>query len=152
MSGLGVGVKDLPAVTAAVIAAVMPAMGFDCRSAAAARAHPQVKETVATQPHTSATGGMETQARHALIVEVETGAVLLDKGADERMPPASMSKIMTAYLVFDMLKQGRAKLDDDLPVSERAWRLQGAKMFVPIGGGINNHHPVAGHDYQSGQE
>ena len=51
--------------------------------------------------------------------------MLLDKNADERIPPASMSKLMTAYVVFDYLKQGRAKLDDELPVSERAWRTGG---------------------------
>ncbi len=56
-----------------------------------------------------------------------------NKNADERIPPASMSKLMTAYVVFDYLKQGRAKLDDELPVSERAWRTGGSKMFVPLG-------------------
>ena len=71
--------------------------------------------------------------RSALVMEVETGTVLLDKNADERIPPASMSKLMTAYVVFDYLKQGRAKLDDELPVSERAWRTGGSKMFVPLG-------------------
>src|ERR1700757_2440254 len=152
MSGRGVAVKDMPGVIAAVIVVVMLAMGFDCRSAAAARAHPKVKETGATQPHTSATGGMETQARHALIVEVETGAVLLNKGGDERMPPASMSKIMTAYVAFDMLKQGRAKLEDELPVSERAWRLQGSKMFVPIGGRISIDDLLKGVIIQSGND
>ena len=66
-------------------------------------------------------------------MEVETGTVLLDKNADERMPPASMSKLMTAYVVFDDAEEGRAKLDDELPVSEKAWRTGGSKMFVPLG-------------------
>jgi serine-type D-Ala-D-Ala carboxypeptidase (penicillin-binding protein 5/6) len=83
------------------------------------------------------TTGIDTEARHAIVVEVETGAVLLDKGADERIPPASMSKLMTAYVVFSMLKDGRAKLTDELPVSEEAWRLGGSKMFVPIGGEVS---------------
>src|SRR6516225_7266133 len=152
MSGRGAGLKDIPGIIAAVIAVSVLAIGFDCRSAAAARAHPKAKETVATQPHASPTGGMETQARHALIVEVETGTALLDKAADERMPPASMSKIMTAYMVFDMLKQGRAKLDDELPVSERAWRLQGSKMFVPIGGRISIDDLLKGMIIQSGND
>jgi len=68
------------------------------------------------------------------------------------MPPASMSKIMTAYMVFDMLKQGRAKLDDELPVSERAWRLQGSKMFVPIGGRISIDDLLKGMIIQSGND
>ena len=97
-------------------------------------------------------GPIDTQATHALILEAETGAVLLDKGGDERMPPASMSKVMTAYLVFDMLKQGRAKLDDELPVSERAWRTQGSKMFVPIGARIKIEDLIRGMVVQSGND
>jgi len=97
-------------------------------------------------------GPIDTQAPHALILEAETGALLLDKGGDERMPPASMSKVMTAYLVFDMLKQGRAKLEDELPVSERAWRTQGSKMFVPIGGRIKIEDLIRGMVVQSGND
>jgi len=52
------------------------------------------------------------------------------------MPPASMSKVMTAYIVFTFLKEGRAKLDDQLPVTDKAWKLGGSKMFVPVGGRI----------------
>src|ERR1700720_627207 len=123
---------------AAVIAAVLLAAGLNGHPAAGARGHAKAKPTAGAQVPATPTAGMETQATHAFVIEVETGTVLLDKGAGERMPPASMSKIMTVYVVFDMLKQGRAKLDDELPVSERAWRLQGSKMFVPIGGGTKN--------------
>jgi D-alanyl-D-alanine carboxypeptidase (penicillin-binding protein 5/6) len=63
-----------------------------------------------------------------------------------------MSKIMTAYVVFDMLKQGRAKLEDELPVSERAWRLQVSKMFVPIGGRIKIEDLLKGVIIQSGND
>ena len=95
--------------------------------AGAAGAKPKLVAVQAPPAATKSTIGIDTQAKHALIVEVETGAVLLDKAAEERMPPASMSKIMTAYVVFDMLKKGRAKLDDELPVSERAWRTAAAR-------------------------
>ena len=97
-------------------------------------------------------GPIDTQATHAMIIEAETGAVLLDKGAEERMPPASMSKVMTAYVVFDMLKQGRAKLEDELPVSEHAWRTQGSKMFVPIGARIKIEDLIRGMVVQSGND
>ncbi len=49
------------------------------------------------------------------------------------MPPSSMTKLMTMYIVYDRLKQGRLKLDDELPVTEKAWRTQGSKMFVQVG-------------------
>jgi D-alanyl-D-alanine carboxypeptidase (penicillin-binding protein 5/6) len=121
---------------------------------AAARIKTKPKITAAPTVDTSAkpAGGIETQAKHALILEVETGAVLLDKGADERIPPASMSKIMTAYIVFGMLKEGRAALTDQLPVSEQAWRLQGSKMFVPIGGSISIDDLLKGVIIQSGND
>lgn len=77
--------------------------------------------------------GIATEAKHALVIEAETGTVLLSKAADQPFPPASMAKMMTAYVVFGMLKDGRAKLTDTLPVSREAWRLGGSKMFVPIG-------------------
>jgi D-alanyl-D-alanine carboxypeptidase (penicillin-binding protein 5/6) len=97
-------------------------------------------------------GPIDTQAKHALIVEAETGAVLLDKGGDEHIPPASMSKVMTAYLVFDYLKQGRVKLDDELPVSEHAWRTGGSKMFVPLGARIKVSDLIRGMVIQSGND
>src|SRR5438045_3501349 len=136
---------------AAVIAATLLVAGLNGHPAAGARGHPK-PNAAAVQVPANPAGGMETQAKHAFVIEVETGAVLLDKAADERMPPASMSKIMTAYIVFDMLKQGRAKLDDELPVSEKAWRLQGSKMFVPIGGRIQLEDLLKGMIIQSGND
>ena len=100
----------------------------------------------------SAATGIDTQARNAIIVDFETGAVLLDKGADQRMPPASMSKIMTAYMVYDALKKGRLSLEDILPVSEKAWRTQGSKMFVPYPGRVKVEDLVRGMIVQSGND
>jgi D-alanyl-D-alanine carboxypeptidase (penicillin-binding protein 5/6) len=101
---------------------------------------------------TAPTIGIDTEARRATIVEAETGAVLLDKGADEHIPPASMSKMMTAYIVFGMLKSGRAKLTDALPVSEEAWRLGGSKMFVPLGAEVSIDDLVHGMVVASGND
>jgi D-alanyl-D-alanine carboxypeptidase (penicillin-binding protein 5/6) len=139
---------------AAATAALLLATVLNGHPASAARGHAKAKATATAAVATPAkpAAGMETQATHAFVLEADTGTVLLDKGADERMPPASMSKIMTAYLVFDMLKQGRAKLDDELPVSERAWRLQGSKMFVPIGGRISVDDLLKGMIIQSGND
>jgi serine-type D-Ala-D-Ala carboxypeptidase (penicillin-binding protein 5/6) len=121
-------------------------------AAAGVKTKPKVTAAPTVDTSAKTAGGIETQAKHALILEVETGAVLLDKGADERIPPASMSKIMTAYIVFGMLKEGRAALTDQLPVSERAWRLQGSKMFVPIGGTISIDDLLKGVIIQSGND
>ncbi len=97
-------------------------------------------------------GPIDTQATHAFIVESDTGTVLLDKGGDDRIPTASLSKVMTAYVVFGMLKEGKAKLTDELPVSEHAWRTQGSKMFVPLGGRIKIDDLLRGMIVQSGND
>ena len=95
---------------------------------------------------------MEPQARQALIVDMKTGAVLLEKNADEVMPPSSMSKMMTVHMLFEKLQKGEIKLTDELPVSEKAWRIQGSKMFVPIGGRVKVEDLIRGIVIQSGND
>jgi serine-type D-Ala-D-Ala carboxypeptidase (penicillin-binding protein 5/6) len=144
------GMRMLLRVVVYLGVAALLAAGFAVQSAAAVK--PKPKATIVVEAPAKPGVVIETQAKHALILEVETGVVLLDKGADERIPPASMSKIMTAYIVFGMLKEGRAALTDELPVSERAWRLQGSKMFVPIGGRISIEDLLKGVIIQSGND
>jgi D-alanyl-D-alanine carboxypeptidase (penicillin-binding protein 5/6) len=94
----------------------------------------------------------EVSARQAIVADMSTGAVLFEKNADERMPPSSMSKIMTAYVVFDAIKRGDLRLEDTLPVSERAWRMQGSKMFVPLGERVKVEDLLRGMIVQSGND
>ncbi|MEM7045449.1 MAG: D-alanyl-D-alanine carboxypeptidase family protein [Pseudomonadota bacterium] len=75
----------------------------------------------------------ETAARAAFLIDLETDQVLFEKNADQSIPPASMSKLMTAYMVLEQLKDGRLRMDDTLPISEKAWRKGGSKMFVEVG-------------------
>ncbi|MHA1601255.1 MAG: D-alanyl-D-alanine carboxypeptidase family protein, partial [Alphaproteobacteria bacterium] len=95
---------------------------------------------------------IETSAREAIVLDVDTGTVLLDKGADVSMPPASMSKIMTVYLVFERLKDGRLSLDDEFLVSEKAWRKGGSKMFVKVGNRVRIEDLLRGVIVQSGND
>src|SRR5690606_35984195 len=95
---------------------------------------------------------IETAAREAYLIDATTGTVLLDKNGDRAMPPASMSKIMTAYAVFDRIRQGRLSLEDKLPVSERAWRMGGSKMFVELGNEIRVEDLLRGVIVQSGND
>lgn len=95
---------------------------------------------------------IETAAREAYLIDATTGTVLLDKNGDRAMPPASMSKIMTAYVVFDRIRQGRLSLEDKLPVSERAWRMGGSKMFVELGNEIRVEDLLRGVIVQSGND
>ncbi len=84
-------------------------------------------------PANTPLGPVDTTARWAFIQDFNTGATLLDKQGDDQMPPSSMTKLMTLYIVYERLASGRMKLDDQLPVSEKAWRMGGSKMFVQIG-------------------
>ena len=95
---------------------------------------------------------IETAADNAVLLDYETGTVLLEKAADEPVPPASMSKLMTVYLVFEKLKHGELKLDDTLPVSEKAWRMQGSKMFVHVGDRVRVDDLLRGVIVQSGND
>ncbi len=75
----------------------------------------------------------DTAAKAAIMVDYASGDVLLEKSPDEPRPPASLSKLMTLDLVLARLKSGNLKLDDELPVSAKAWRTGGSKMFVKVG-------------------
>src|ERR1044071_6454241 len=80
-----------------------------------------------------AQAAIETSAEHGLIMDAQTGQVLWQKDGMTPMPPASMSKLMTIDLLFQRIKDGRGKLNDTFPVSERAWRTQGSQKFVELG-------------------
>ncbi|MFO1165757.1 MAG: D-alanyl-D-alanine carboxypeptidase family protein [Paracoccus sp. (in: a-proteobacteria)] len=72
----------------------------------------------------------DTNARAAWVYDVATGTVLMEKNADEALPPASMSKLMTVYMLFEALEEGRLQLDTRLPVSTKARQMQGSTMFL----------------------
>lgn len=93
-----------------------------------------------------------TSAEHAIIMDGATGQVLWAKDADTATPPASMSKLMTLELLFQRLKDGRVKLTDTFPVSERAWRTQGSKMFVRVGTSVPVEDLIRGIIITSGND
>ncbi len=95
---------------------------------------------------------IDTAAKQAILVDFHTGTVLLEKNADELMPPSSMSKLMTTYMVFEQIEKGQLKLDDLLPVSEKAWRKQGSKMFVHVGDRVSVGDLLKGVIVQSGND
>jgi len=99
----------------------------------------------------------ETRAREALLVDMSTGTTLFEKNADQLMPPASMSKMMTTYMIFDRLKKGELKLDDTFTVSANAWKKGGAKsggstMFLEPGEVVKLEDLIRGIIIQSGND
>src|SRR5476649_667278 len=99
-----------------------------------------------------ARAAVQTSAEHGLIMDAQTGQVLWQKDGLTPMPPASMSKLMTIELLFSRLKDGRVKLTDTFPVSERAWRTQGSKMFVEVNSRIAVESLIRGIIIQSGND
>ena len=119
---------------------------------AAGKARKPPEASVATSPGQTPIGPLDTAARYAIVVDYNTGATLLDKDADVRMVPSSMTKLMTAYIVYGLLKSGRLSLSQEMPVSERAWRMGGSKMFVPLGGMVKIEDLIRGMIVQSGND
>ena len=95
---------------------------------------------------------METAAKQAFMMDADTHTVLLNKNADEQMHPSSMSKLMTVYIAFQRLKEGRMKLTDELAVSEKAWKMQGSKTFVHVGDKVPVEELLHGIIIQSGND
>jgi D-alanyl-D-alanine carboxypeptidase (penicillin-binding protein 5/6) len=95
---------------------------------------------------------IETVAKQAYMIDADTGTVLLEKNATEPAPPSSMSKMMTIYVVFSRIKEGRLSLDDEFLVSEKAWRMGGSKMFVEVGKRIPVKDLLRGVIVQSGND
>lgn len=100
---------------------------------------------------------LETKARNAILMDYDTGTYLYAKEADKMVPPASMSKLMTVYVLFSKLKDGSLSLDDTFMVSENAWRKGGAAsggstMFLKIGEKVRVEDLIKGILIQSGND
>ena len=95
---------------------------------------------------------IDTKAKQAYLIDVATGSVLYEKNADQPIPPASMSKLMTIYMVFELLKDGGLSLEDKFLVSKKAWRKGGSKMFVKVNSQVRVDDLLRGIIVQSGND
>ncbi len=86
------------------------------------------------------------------LVDFATDTVLASNDADEQLPPASLTKLMTAYVVFGALKSGRIRIDDQAPVSVKAWRQSGTRMFIEPNSRVAVDDLVHGMLIQSGND
>ncbi|WP_104201846.1 D-alanyl-D-alanine carboxypeptidase family protein [Billgrantia saliphila] len=91
-------------------------------------------------------------AKSWILMDANSGRVLTEHNADERLPPASLTKLMTAYLVERELDRGNISLDDMVPVSENAWRTGGSKMFIEVGKQVSIRDLLYGIIIQSGND
>jgi len=105
----------------------------------------------------AATATIETAAKHVILIDAESGAVLFEKAADELTPPASMSKIMTMVMVFEALQRGELNLDNEFHISEDAWRRGGATsggstMYAELNSSIRLEDLIKGVVIQSAND
>ena len=91
-------------------------------------------------------------AKSWLLIESASGQELAAQAADERLEPASLTKLMTAYLTFAAIKQGTIKLDQTVPVSEKAWKAQGSRMFIKVNTQVGVEDLIKGMIVQSGND
>ncbi|EHK62173.1 D-alanyl-D-alanine carboxypeptidase [Halomonas sp. M1] len=85
------------------------------------------------QPQTIIPAAPQLAASSWILMDAHSGRVLAEHNSDERLPPASLTKLMTAYLVERELDRGTISLTDMVNISERAWRTGGSKMFIEVG-------------------
>jgi D-alanyl-D-alanine carboxypeptidase (penicillin-binding protein 5/6) len=91
-------------------------------------------------------------ARAYILLDFNSGEILAEKDADERLDPASITKLMTAYAVFSELRKGNMNLQEEVTVSERAWRTGGSRTFIEVGKRVNIEDLIRGMIIQSGND
>lgn len=91
-------------------------------------------------------------ARAWQLIDYQSGLVLAEQNADARVEPASLTKVMTAYLAFKAISEGRLRLDEDVTISERAWKSEGSRSFVQVGTKIPVEVLLKGMIVQSGND
>ncbi len=94
----------------------------------------------------------EVDARAHFLIDMYSGRVLSEAGADTRLEPASLAKMMTSYVVFAEMARGKFALSDEVLVSEKAWRMKGSRMFIEVGTRVSVEALLMGLIVQSGND
>ncbi|MHA7840954.1 MAG: D-alanyl-D-alanine carboxypeptidase family protein [Gammaproteobacteria bacterium] len=106
-----------------------------------------------SSPHNSFTPTPPSlDASAYILVDAHSGAILAEKNADKRLPPASLTKIMTMYVTSQALHAGQLHLQDKVHISHKAWRMGGSKMFIKVGDNVSIENLVQGIIVQSGND
>jgi D-alanyl-D-alanine carboxypeptidase (penicillin-binding protein 5/6) len=104
------------------------------------------------QPQTVIPSPPQIAAKSWILMDADSGRILAEHNADERLPPASLTKLMTAYLVERELNRGNIAMDDTVRVSENAWRTGGSKMFIEVNTDVSIRDLLYGIIIQSGND
>jgi D-alanyl-D-alanine carboxypeptidase (penicillin-binding protein 5/6) len=124
---------------------------------------PKVSQNIKTTPKTEspqatsvASGSIQCDAQSVVLMDGLTGQVLYEQNPNLRIPPASFVKVMTLYLVYDAIRAGQVKMDDQVTVSDtawrRAWKTEGSKMFIKVGDRVKVEDLIKGVAIASGND
>jgi D-alanyl-D-alanine carboxypeptidase (penicillin-binding protein 5/6) len=91
-------------------------------------------------------------AKGYVVVDAFSGRILVGQNDTERLEPASLTKLMTAYVVFHALEDGKLHLDQELPISEHAWKAEGSRTFLNVGSRVRVDTLIQGMIVQSGND
>jgi D-alanyl-D-alanine carboxypeptidase (penicillin-binding protein 5/6) len=91
-------------------------------------------------------------AKAHILMDANSGQIITENNSQERVPPASLTKIMTSYAIFSELKQGNITMEDEVTISEKAWRTGGSKMFVEVGDKVSVKDLINGMVISSGND
>lgn len=105
-----------------------------------------------SSPADTPVGPLDTVAGHAIVIDYNTGAVLLTKDADTASPPSSLTKLMTIYITFKQLKEGKLSLGQTFTISEHAWHMGGSRMFIQVGTSVTIEDLIRGVFVDSGND
>ena len=94
----------------------------------------------------------EIKASSYLLIDFHSGSVLAEKNSDKRIEPASITKLMTAYVIYKELAKGSITLEDKVLISEKAWKMEGSRMFVEAGKKVPINRMLHGPIVQSGND
>ncbi|HEC73528.1 MAG TPA: D-alanyl-D-alanine carboxypeptidase [Methylophaga aminisulfidivorans] len=94
----------------------------------------------------------EVAAKSYILMDYDSGRIIAEKNADERLPPASITKLMTSYVVSYELHNGNIQLDDDVLISEKAWRMEGSRSFMEVNTKVPVESLLRGMIVQSGND
>ena len=108
------------------------------------------KPTVAIPTLTPSLPDLDVKA--FILIDANSGYVIASKNAEQRLPPASITKLTSLYIIADSLKTGRLHMDDMVRISENAWRMGGSKMFIKVGDTLPVHELINGIVIASGND
>jgi serine-type D-Ala-D-Ala carboxypeptidase (penicillin-binding protein 5/6) len=121
-------------------------------SAHAASEAELIARAPSVEPNYDSLGQYTTKASFAFLYDYTTGTILYEKNAFQPMGPSSMTKLMTAYLVFEALKKGRVNLNTTFPISKKAFNQEGTKMFAKLGSQVTVDNLLRGAIVHSGND